>query len=113
MSGGRRDRGSARTRLSLDEYAAELATRWNTILDVLDRIEPQALAHWRDLASCKDTYDPVFFPEAARKGDTAIAKRWCADCPVKFECRGYAVTNDVREGIWGGMSYKQRQRWRP
>ena len=104
----RDNRTAPASRLSLDEYAADLAARWNTILDIFDRIEPQELVSWRDLASCKDSYDPVFFPEV-KKTNTTAARRWCKDCAVRVECGQYAITNDVREGVWGGMSYRQRK----
>ncbi|HJR18350.1 MAG TPA: WhiB family transcriptional regulator, partial [Actinomycetota bacterium] len=38
------------------------------------------------------------------------AKRICAQCAVRDECLDYALANDERFGIWGGLSERERRR---
>lgn len=38
------------------------------------------------------------------------AKAICAMCPVKRGCLEYALTHDIRYGVWGGTSPRERQR---
>ena len=38
------------------------------------------------------------------------AKRVCRSCDVRAECLEYALENDERFGIWGGMSERERRR---
>ena len=53
--------------------------------------------------------DPeAFFPE--KGGSTREAKRICAACPVRDDCLQYALENDERFGIWGGLSERERRR---
>jgi WhiB family transcriptional regulator, redox-sensing transcriptional regulator len=37
-------------------------------------------------------------------------KRICMACPVREECLDYALSNDERFGIWGGLSERERRR---
>ena len=39
-----------------------------------------------------------------------IAKRICADCPVKEPCLEYALEQRIDHGVWGGTSERQRRR---
>jgi WhiB family redox-sensing transcriptional regulator len=34
----------------------------------------------------------------------------CRSCDVRAECLEYALENDERFGIWGGMSERERRR---
>lgn len=62
---------------------------------------------WRDAADCQYTDPEAFFPG---KGESVkAAKRICAGCPVSTECLEYALENHIRDGIWGGMSERQRR----
>lgn len=38
-----------------------------------------------------------------------IAKKLCAECPIKWTCLDYALENDEQEGMWGGLSPYERQ----
>ena len=46
------------------------------------------------------------------KARSRDAKRICAQCTVKSECLEYALKNDERFGIWGGLSERERRRLR-
>ncbi len=74
-------------------------------------IEPQqfsALADIDQSARCVDADPEAFFPD---KGEsTKEAKRICSDCPVKQPCLDFALANDEKFGIWGGLSPKERRR---
>ncbi|PMD06669.1 WhiB family transcriptional regulator [Brevibacterium paucivorans] len=63
---------------------------------------------WQDQALCAQTDPEAFFPE--KGGSTREAKRVCASCEVRSECLEYALANDERFGIWGGLSERERRR---
>jgi WhiB family redox-sensing transcriptional regulator len=65
---------------------------------------------WNDDALCAQTDPEAFFPE--KGGSTREAKKICAGCPVRAECLEYALGNDERFGIWGGLSERERRRLR-
>lgn len=63
---------------------------------------------WQENALCAQTDPEAFFPE--KGGSTREAKRICLGCEVKDECLEYALANDERFGIWGGLSERERRR---
>lgn len=63
---------------------------------------------WRDKALCAQTDPELFFPE--KGGSTRESKRVCMGCSVKDECLEYALANDERFGVWGGLSERERRR---
>lgn len=63
---------------------------------------------WQEKALCSQTDPEAFFPEQG--GSTKDAKRICARCPVKTECLNYALANDERFGVWGGLTERERRR---
>jgi WhiB family redox-sensing transcriptional regulator len=65
---------------------------------------------WRLDALCAETDPEAFFPE--KGGSTREAKRVCTGCTVRAECLEFALTNDERFGIWGGLSERERRRLR-
>ena len=65
---------------------------------------------WADKAKCLVAEPETFFPE--KGGSTREAKRICTGCPVKAECLEYALDNDERFGIWGGLSERERRKLR-
>jgi WhiB family transcriptional regulator, redox-sensing transcriptional regulator len=76
------------------------------------RREPEvdsALA-WQADALCAETDPEAFFPE--KGGSTRDAKRICESCEVRSECLDYALENDERFGIWGGLSERERRKLR-
>ena len=50
----------------------------------------------------------AFFPE--KGGSTREAKRVCLSCDVRGDCLEYALMNDERFGIWGGLSERERRK---
>lgn len=63
---------------------------------------------WHVDALCAQTAPDAFYPE---KGEsTAAAKRVCSACPVRTQCLTWALEHDEREGVWGGLSPRERHR---
>jgi WhiB family redox-sensing transcriptional regulator len=52
--------------------------------------------------------DHLFFID--RGASAQPAKRICAACPVINECLDYALRTSAREGIWGGLSERERRK---
>lgn len=65
---------------------------------------------WQAEALCAQTDPDSFFPEQGASAHEA--KRVCAYCPVRSDCLEYALANDERFGIWGGLSELERRRLR-
>jgi len=65
---------------------------------------------WQTDALCAQTDPEAFFPE--KGGSTRDAKKICTTCEVKSQCLDYALANDERFGIWGGLSERERRRLR-
>jgi len=63
---------------------------------------------WQERALCAQTDPEAFFPE--KGGSTREAKRICQGCEVRDACLEYALANDERFGIWGGLSERERRR---
>ena len=63
---------------------------------------------WQSEALCAQTDPEAFFPE--KGGSTRDAKRICTSCDVRGECLEYALNNDERFGIWGGLSERERRK---
>jgi WhiB family redox-sensing transcriptional regulator len=77
-----------------------------------DRAEPLAdnpLA-WQSDSLCAQTDPEAFFPE--KGGSTRDAKKICGSCEVRAHCLEYALENDERFGIWGGLSERERRKLR-
>ena len=72
-------------------------------------VEEHVLA-WQADALCAQTDPEAFFPE--KGGSTRDAKTICTTCEVRGECLEYALQNDERFGIWGGLSERERRKLR-
>jgi WhiB family redox-sensing transcriptional regulator len=65
---------------------------------------------WQSDSLCAQTDPEAFFPE--KGGSTRDAKKICASCEVRVHCLEYALENDERFGIWGGLSERERRKLR-
>lgn len=65
---------------------------------------------WQADSLCAQTDPEAFFPE--KGGSTREAKKICASCEVRQQCLDYALANDERFGIWGGLSERERRKLR-
>jgi WhiB family redox-sensing transcriptional regulator len=70
--------------------------------------EDEGLLSWQERALCAQTDPEAFFPE--KGGSTREAKKVCTQCEVRAECLEYALANDERFGIWGGLSERERRK---
>jgi WhiB family redox-sensing transcriptional regulator len=65
---------------------------------------------WQTDSLCAQTDPEAFFPE--KGGSTRDAKKICTSCEVRAQCLEYALQNDERFGIWGGLSERERRKLR-
>ena len=78
------------------------------ILAIFGEVRESGPLAWQERALCAQTDPEAFFPE--KGGSTREAKRVCAACEVREECLAYALANDERFGIWGGLSERERRK---
>jgi len=57
-------------------------------------------------AACRNPdYEPDWWFAEEGSAEAKRARRICRDeCAVVFACLAYAITNEQRHGIWGGLS---------
>ena len=70
-----------------------------------------ATREWVTQAACAGLDTNIFFPADDRARDHreyALARSICATCPVSQDCLRYAIEEDIPNGMWGGMSRRQR-----
>jgi len=65
---------------------------------------------WMADAACRGEPIQTFFP--AKGKPVARAYALCSTCPVRVECRDYAVNDDELAGFWGGTSSAARAQLR-
>ncbi len=78
------------------------------VLPLFDIADDEAALGWQERALCAQTDPEAFFPE--KGGSTREAKKVCTRCEVRSECLEYALANDERFGIWGGLSERERRK---
>jgi WhiB family redox-sensing transcriptional regulator len=75
-------------------------------------------------AACRGVDPAVFFPtptpsrwsrppgapSAAMCELESLAKAVCRECPVRDECLAYALDHREHDGVWGGLSARERRR---
>lgn len=62
---------------------------------------------WQGDALCAQTDIEAFFPEHG--SSVRAAKKICAMCEVKGQCLRYALENDEKSGVWGGLDSRERK----
>ena len=78
------------------------------VLPIFGGSDDDTVLGWQDRALCAQTDPEAFFPE--KGGSTREAKKVCTGCEVRAECLEYALANDERFGIWGGLSERERRK---
>jgi WhiB family transcriptional regulator, redox-sensing transcriptional regulator len=63
---------------------------------------------WMAKGLCRERPPSTFFPSDGV--GVEIARRICAECPVKTHCLEYALRNGIDHGVWGGTSERERRR---
>ena len=61
---------------------------------------------------CEGHTDEFFPKPGVRVADQAakVTALYCSECLWRAECIDVANRHDIRVGIWGGLTYKQRRR---
>ena len=93
---------------SLSSDVAKPASTLATVVDIFGGTSDDGPLSWQERALCAQTDPEAFFPE--KGGSTREAKRVCSSCDVRAECLDYALANDERFGIWGGLSERERRK---
>lgn len=69
------------------------------------------IPEWTKDALCTQVdVGDAFYPDRGDEG--AVAKRICSMCPVQAQCLEDALVRNEPEGIWGGLSPRQRQKFK-
>jgi WhiB family redox-sensing transcriptional regulator len=76
---------------------------------VVGRVDT-SIQDWRAYAACAGSDPDLFF--AAGALEHKLAKRVCRTCPVRAECLAYAMDEPVDHGVWGGLTERERRRFR-
>ncbi|WP_204358651.1 WhiB family transcriptional regulator [Streptosporangium sp. 'caverna'] len=64
---------------------------------------------WATRGACRESDPELFFPLTPSDEHETRAKAVCEGCPVLKECRAYAIREGEPEGIWGGLTVKERR----
>lgn len=71
---------------------------------------PVDIPPWFVDAECLYADPEAFFPHKGQSAQPAVAV--CNRCPIRERCLEFAVENEQDIGVWGGMSERQRIRYR-
>lgn len=75
--------------------------------NAFETLSSVVIPEWYPRALCAQTDSDSFFPE--KGGSAREAKRTCLACDVRVQCLQYALDNDEKFGIWGGLSERERR----
>lgn len=64
---------------------------------------------WATRGACRTSDPELFFPLTQSAEHEAPAKAVCERCRVLKECRSYAIQAGEPEGIWGGLTVRERR----
>lgn len=59
---------------------------------------------WRKRSACIEQPEAFFDWRLVKQ-----AKSICETCPVKTECLEFALANNEQDGVWGGLTPKERK----
>jgi WhiB family redox-sensing transcriptional regulator len=68
------------------------------------------MSTWRDHARCRGVDPQVFHPAEEDEAGADAAKAICAQCPVVDSCLEFAVSMREKDGVWGGLTARERRR---
>lgn len=63
---------------------------------------------WRNRGACNGLDPAVFFPDSEENAEEA--KSICSECVVRLSCLEHALVVRERDGVWGGLTEKERRR---
>jgi WhiB family redox-sensing transcriptional regulator len=102
--------------MALEEHRRSVPDDWAVdpvrlgVPGVRTGVEDDNPLAWQADSLCAQTDPEAFFPE--KGGSTRDAKKICTSCEVRSQCLEYALHNDERFGIWGGLSERERRKLR-
>lgn len=67
--------------------------------------DPTAPTSWRSHAACQKEGNFIFFASSEREQAITI----CQSCGVKEDCLNFAVSNKVKDGVWGGRYFGRKK----
>lgn len=76
-------------------------------MEILNPKYTRAEAEWRAKARCAGLDTNEFFP--AMGVNIRHIKEFCFECPVVVECGDWAIENRIEHGVWGGLSFNERE----
>jgi hypothetical protein len=86
-----------------------MSTDYATEAELLELLEPDEDGPWQQRAACRETDPEDFFPLKGESVEPAKQVCW-GMCPVREECLDFALDNDERHGVWGGLSERERRK---
>lgn len=82
--------------------------RYEKTADAARAVKPDD--SWKQQGACRGADPNLFYP--TRGEDTGPPKAICHTCPVEQICAEYAIRYHEDNGIWGGLSERERRRIR-
>lgn len=81
-------------------------------------MRPPLFEEWREMASCSPLTmnEKLWFFGDSEDGLSVEEQHInaafiCSDCPVRLDCLRWAIRNDIRTDVWGGLTSSQRKRY--
>lgn len=65
---------------------------------------------WRRQAACRGLDPATFHPDDEDVAAVEAARDVCAGCPVRQSCLEHALAVREPDGIWGGLTARERRR---
>ena len=78
------------------------------ILRFVSTIDIVSGTTWRQYARCLGVDPEVFYPASDEGAEPA--KAICRVCPVREACLEHAITAREKQGVWGGLTERERRR---
>lgn len=73
-----------------------------------EKVIPMSSPTWRKRAACRGLDPEVFYPPSDEEAEEA--KAICGECPVRQLCLEHALAHRERDGVWGGLTERERRR---
>ena len=80
------------------------------VLSATTLVDPQRA--WMQQAACRGVDPDLFFPVGPGgpgAESTRRAKEVCGRCTVREACLAYALASGCTDGIWGGLTERERR----
>lgn len=94
------------TQALLEKLVSDQSLSLETGLESKSSLEEE----WKLLGVCRTVDPELWFPEDS--SNCRVAKRTCRECPVISECLEYAILNNEKYGVWGGLTPTERKLFR-